>query len=120
MNTIPETKPEWKLDPSTKGHCVQCHALSGLDHAGICWTCDQGWAVYPEHPTMIRQLGKFEGSCRYVPYFWEAFLNGMADRDDGRILGFDITPEDKAIFPELARRRTVKLVEDSQGFVHEV
>ena len=38
----------------------------------------------------------------------------------GRVLGFDISLEDKKLFPELKKRRTVKLVEDDNGFVHEV
>ena len=68
----------------------------------------------------IQSPGKFEGEMLYVPYFWDAFLNGMADRDDGQTIGFNITAEDKAQFPELKHRRTVKLVEDNQGFVMEV
>jgi len=68
----------------------------------------------------VKGPGKFEGQAIYVPYFWEAYLNGRADRDNGYILGFDVTAEDKTIFPELKRRRTIRLVEDSQGFVSEV
>ena len=64
--------------------------------------------------------GKFEGCAPYVPYYWDAYLNGAADRDDGTTLGFDVTAEDKALFPELERRRTVKLEETDQGFVVEV
>ena len=65
--------------------------------------------------------GKFEGCAPYVPFYWEIYLDGGADRDDGRVLGFDITAEDRAMFPELgARRRTVKLFETDQGFVCEV
>lgn len=68
----------------------------------------------------IRSPGKFGGEMLYVPFYWDAHLNGFADRDDGRVLGFDITSEDRAMFPELGRRRrTVRLYEDSQGFVRE-
>ena len=69
---------------------------------------------------IIRSPGMFEGEQSYVPYFWDAFLNGNADRDDGRILGFDVTAEDKALFPRLRRRRTVKLYQRDDGFVCEV
>lgn len=69
---------------------------------------------------IIVSPGKFEGEKRYVPYFWDAFLNGMADRDDGEVIGFDVTAEDKIMFPELKRRRTVKLYERSDGFVCEI
>jgi hypothetical protein len=65
--------------------------------------------------------GKFEGEMLYVPYFWGAFLDGGADYDDGRVLGFRITFEDRKFFPEIPRRkRVIRLVEDSNGFVHEV
>ena len=63
--------------------------------------------------------GMFEGEHIYVPYFWEAYLNGCADRDDGRVLGFDVTAEDKKEFPELKRRRTVRLMQRDDGFVCE-
>lgn len=69
---------------------------------------------------VIQSPGKFEGEAVYVPFYWEAFLNGMADRDNGTTLGFDVTAEDKILFPELRRRRAVKLIEDDQGFVREV
>lgn len=69
---------------------------------------------------IIRNPGKFEGEMLYVPYFWESYLNGCADRDDGKVLGFDVTAEDKTEFPELKRRRTVKLIETEQGFVTEL
>jgi hypothetical protein len=69
---------------------------------------------------IIRSPGKFEGEMLYVPHFWDVFLNGFADRDDGKVLGFDVTADDKKEFPELKRRRTVKIVEDLNGFVVEV
>jgi len=69
---------------------------------------------------IVRQLGKFEGEAAYVPYFWEQFLEGFADRDDGEVIGFDVTDEDKALFPELRHRRAVSLVENDVGFVIEV
>lgn len=67
----------------------------------------------------ITTPGKFEGEAVYVPYFWDAYLNGFADRDNGTVLGFDVTAEDKKLFPELKGRRTVKLYERSDGFVCE-
>jgi hypothetical protein len=69
---------------------------------------------------VIQSLGKFEAEMVYVPYYWEAYLNGMQDRDDGKVLGFDVTAEDKEMFPELKGRRTVKLVQGDNGFVCEV
>jgi hypothetical protein len=75
---------------------------------------------YDEYEDQVHHPGKFEGEAPYVPFYWEAYLNGMADRDDGKVLGFDVTADDKALFPELRKRRTVKLVETEQGFVCEV
>ena len=72
------------------------------------------WLAETQHP------GKFQGCAAYVPYFWEQFLDGCADRDDGEVLGFNVTAIDKKLFPELARRRTVNLYETSAGFVCEV
>jgi hypothetical protein len=68
----------------------------------------------------ITNPGQFEGEMLYVPYFWESFLDGFADRDDGRVLGFDVSAEDKIEFPELKSRRTVKLYQRDDGFVCEV
>ena len=68
---------------------------------------------------IITSPGKFESEAIYVPYFWDAYLNGGADRDDGTVLGFDVTPEDKQQFPELKGRRTVKLYQRDDGFVCE-
>ena len=68
----------------------------------------------------IKSPGKFEGEMVYIPYFWEVYLDGMADRDDGVIIGFTVTPEDKAKFPELKGKRTVKLYESGDGFICEL
>ena len=76
--------------------------------------------IREKYTDAVKHPGKFEGEARYVPYYWEAFLNGCADRDDGEVLGFDVTAEDKEIFPELKRRRTVNILEDTNGFVCEV
>jgi hypothetical protein len=68
----------------------------------------------------ITSPGKFEGEMCYVPYYWEIYLNGFADRDDGQVLGFDISAEDKFLFPMLRKRRTVKLYARDDGFVVEI
>lgn len=68
----------------------------------------------------ITSPGQFEGQMIYVPHFWEAYLNGCADRDDGTVLGFDITKEDRAKYPEIpARKRTIRLMQTDSGFVIE-
>lgn len=68
---------------------------------------------------IIRTPGMFEAEMLYVPYYWDAYMNGCADRDDGTVIGFDVTVEDKAQFPELRTRRTVKLYQRDDGFVGE-
>ena len=72
------------------------------------------------YESIVKGPGKFEGEARYVPYFWDAYLDGGADRDDGKVLGFDITADDKKLFPELKKRKTVKLIERDDGFVVEI
>lgn len=69
---------------------------------------------------MVSGPGKFEGEASYVPYFWELYLEGCADGDDGEVLRFEVTKDDRRIFPELKGRRSVRLFESSEGFVVEV
>lgn len=85
----------------------------------LCNLCGGRGAV-DEWTAAVNRPGKFEGERRYVPYYWRIYLDGCADRDNGRILGFDVTDEDKAIFPELRRRRAISLRETDSGFVVEV
>jgi hypothetical protein len=70
----------------------------------------------------IRSPGKFEGECRYVPYFWDVFLEGgTCTEHDDDVLEFEVdAQEDVGLFPELAGRKAVFLKEDDQGFVREV
>ena len=67
--------------------------------------------------------GKFEQEARYVPYYWEMGMDGGADDEkwegDTPIWIFNVTPEDKAMFPELKNRKKVGILEDDQGFVRE-
>ncbi len=83
-------------------------------------TCNE---IYKECGRMVSRPGKFEGCSTYVPYFWEEFLEGFADEeyddDDKHVLSFNVGETDKSIFPELKRKKKVRLVEDDQGFVWE-
>jgi hypothetical protein len=67
---------------------------------------------------VILSPGKFESEMLYVPYFWEAYMNGMADDDDGSILTFIVNQDDLNEFPELANVKKVQLEETDQGFVY--
>lgn len=62
--------------------------------------------------------GKFEGCMRYAPYFYEMWNEGFADSDHGTWAIFKVTAEDKAKFPELKKRKWVRIAEDSNGFVY--
>ncbi len=70
----------------------------------------------------ITQPGKFEGEPVFAPDFWQSALEGFSDSDDGRVFTFRITKEDFAKHPTLkkwlGRKRTLKMREDSQGFIH--
>jgi len=68
---------------------------------------------------IVSRPGKFEGCAPYVPHFWEAYLEGLADDDDGAVLRFDVTLEDVAEFPELADVESVFLAETDCGSVVE-
>jgi hypothetical protein len=70
---------------------------------------------------IIRSPGKFEAESVYVPYFWNKYLNGFADEDEGGVLGFKVTSGDRAEFPELGPDdTTVYLWERDDGFVCEL
>ena len=66
----------------------------------------------------IQSPGKFEGEMLYAPYFWDAYLNGWADSDDGEVLTFDVTDDDRREFPELAEIKAIDLINTDQGFVY--
>jgi hypothetical protein len=67
---------------------------------------------------VIQTPGKFEGEMLYVPYFWDAGLNGCASFDDGAVYGFIVDKEDREQFPELCITIAIMLEESSQGFVN--
>lgn len=75
-------------------------------------------AYSPDVYGIIRQPGKFESEMLYVPYFWDASLNGMADYDFGKVLFFEISSADRANFPELGNYYGIGLEETEQGFVN--
>lgn len=69
----------------------------------------------------IKSPGKFEGEMIYVPHYWDVFMNGGADEElaNGTMV-FEVGFDDRAAFPELKTRKTVKLRERDDGFVIEV
>ena len=76
-----------------------------------------------EHNIIISP-GKFEGECRYVPYFWDKTMEGAEDETiyDGEtpVSVFKIAPEDIATYPELTEYSDsyLLLFEDGMGFVN--
>ena len=88
---------------------------------------------YANDGERITQPGKFEGEPVFTPYFWNLGLEGFADRDDGHCyhFRFSFTRKDSPTHAEdlkilekfptlkkwLGRKRSLKIVEDSSGFV---
>jgi|GEM_PF-3392201 len=68
----------------------------------------------------VKEPGKFEGEAAFVPYFWDAYLNGSADDEIGDTLVFRVTDEDRDLFPELDGVDTVYLESTNDGFVVQV
>jgi hypothetical protein len=64
--------------------------------------------------------GKFVGQMLYVPYFWDKYLNGLADDTTGDIITFFITDEDRQEFPELGQARVITLLEIERTLVCEL
>lgn len=67
---------------------------------------------------IVSRAGKFEGEPIYTPYYWEALMDGMADQTDDDADYFDVTDEDRELFPELAGAKRVAIHEDDNGFVY--
>lgn len=67
---------------------------------------------------IIRSPGKFESEMLYVPAYWDHYLNGCADDDNGEVLTFYLDETDRAEWPELAGDATaLHLAESGDGFV---
>ena len=75
---------------------------------------------------IIRNPGRFEGECEWVPYFWELALNGdgedLSDYDEsGEVVGCFITrfvvDYEEADAFGLECGATVVVRQDPQGFV---
>lgn len=78
-------------------------------------------ATAVDYERMVKQPGKFEGQARYVPYYWlQEYDDYVVYHRDYVVRCLRITSEDKQWFPELMRRKVVKLVETNDGFVVEV
>ena len=71
---------------------------------------------------LIASPGKFEGEPLYVPFLWDAIMNGGGEpvgtckNDNAEQVSIDT--HDQRIFPELQGVQAVILWEDDQGFVH--
>ena len=89
-------------------------------------TREETFRNYKVENDRIISPGKFEGEPVFAPYFWDIGLEGFADSDDGKVYGFRLKlngqDKDNPFRAELkrwlGRKRSLKLVEDSQGFVH--
>ena len=76
-----------------------------------------------QYDAIVKGLGKFEGEAAYVPYFYNMSLcDGFGDVTEFGAYCFliDVEATDIAIFSELADKKTVYLMENSQGFVSEI
>jgi hypothetical protein len=74
----------------------------------------------------ITQPGKFEGEPVFAPHYWQQALEGFSDADDGRVFTFRFALNGRdsncPFYTELkrwlGRKRSLKMWEDDQGFVH--
>ena len=71
---------------------------------------------------IIRSPGEFESEMLYVPYFWEASMDGSADEliwaDDTSTYVVLVDKEDIEQFPELAGVYAVSMAKSDTGFVN--
>ena len=70
---------------------------------------------------IIRNPGKFECECEWVPYYWDLALNGEGEDEfdeDGESMSTKfVVDDDEAEAFGLECGATVEVFEDSQGFV---
>jgi len=88
--------------------------------AGRIRTRQQIERMYTVSDGRIESPGKFEGEMLYVPFYWDLFLEGMADFEDGGACRFVVSKEDRQMFPELGNRKRVTLMLRGDGFVMEL
>lgn len=66
-------------------------------------------------------FGRMAGQPIYVAFYWDAYMNGFADEDDGDILTFRISDAERKAFPEIPRRKKrIRLQQSDSGFIYEV
>ena len=75
------------------------------------------YETYSEHPTIIKSPGKFEGESIWAPYFWDLYLEGACDDDDGETVSFVITDADRKEFSELTKFTKYSFRVSDDGFV---
>lgn len=80
-------------------------------------------SIRDNYAAMTVGPGKFEGDPAYVPYFHDQWTNGWADEEGGDInglvepwAGFQVTADDRALFPELTAYAVI-VFERGDGFV---
>lgn len=84
---------------------------------------------YQNDGVRITAPGKFEGCPVFAPHYWQIGLEGFADSDNGQVFTFKFTNKELGNHGQdhlwatelriwLGRSRTLKMREDSQGFVH--
>jgi len=69
---------------------------------------------------MITALGKFQGECAYVPYYWDLALQGMFAEDVAGVFFVPFDADDYKIWPELRGSYGIGMEETEQGFVYGV
>ncbi len=59
--------------------------------------------------------GHFQGQHDYVIHYYDLFCDGLADVDMGDTIIFNVTDEDRKLFPALQNRSTVMLSLTADG-----
>lgn len=72
---------------------------------------------------LITTPGKFEREWIFAPYFWSAGMEGFADEDIDGVWFFDVSEEDRRLFPEIdaiagIECAVISISENDQGFVN--
>lgn len=98
--------------------CFQDTILAAQEYLNLIEYNNKLLEEYKIDNRIIVSPGKFEGGAIYSPYFYDLYLSGSHDLDDGKYLYFNLTDVERAMFPELENVKTLKMYEDTYGFVY--
>lgn len=70
--------------------------------------------------SVVQWQPQFKGQRPYIPYYWNKYTKKEAGDVFEEFIRFNVTESDKIMFPELKKKRDIKLMVSQSGKVLEV